>query len=103
MSLSNSSNDIIQTTNLLLRKFAYSDINNMLKNWISDNEVQSGYGEPVFINEVAVEELLDKWALQYSMEIVCNLTNENIGQIVFCRLHEDVNTGEVEYCLGKNY
>ena len=103
MSLSNSSNDIIQTPNLMLRKFAYSDIDDMLKNWISDNDVQSKYGESVFTEKVDVEELLDKWALQYRWAIIYNSTNENIGHISFCRLYEEVNTGEVEYCLGKKH
>ena len=36
----------IVTERLLLRRFEYSDIDSMLRNWIGDEATQWGYGEP---------------------------------------------------------
>lgn len=93
----------IRTDRLLLRRFSPSDIPDMLKNWISDPDVQSGYGEPVYLTAESAAELLRRWQGQYRWAIVLRDTGENIGHVSFCRLYENVLTGEIEYCIGKNY
>jgi len=103
MSLNNSEFETIETERLVLRKFSIGDINDMLKNWISDIDVQSEYGEPIYTERHTVEELLKKWVLQYRWAIIHKESNENIGHISFCRLYEDFNTAEVEYCIGKAF
>ena len=103
LEITNSASDIIETKRLILRKFSVSDIDDMLKNWISDNDVQSGYGEPVYTNKNDVVKLLNDWLLQYRWAIILKETNENIGHISFCRLYPEVNTAEVEYCVGKSF
>jgi ribosomal-protein-alanine N-acetyltransferase len=94
---------IIETERLVLRKFAPTDANDMLKNWIADPDVQSMYGEPVYTEKQAVLDLLDKWAFQYRWAIILRESNENIGHISFCRLYENENTAEIEYCIGKSF
>ena len=37
----------IETERLVLRRFEYSDIDSMLRNWIADEETQWDYGEHV--------------------------------------------------------
>lgn len=103
MPVTNSISEIIETERLILRKFTICDIDDMLKNWISDNDVQSRYGEPVFSERREVEKLLDKWSLQYRWAIILKESNENIGHVSFCRLYEEVNTAEIEYCIGKPF
>lgn len=93
----------IHTNRLLLRKFNQSDIPNMLKNWISDTDVQRDYGEPAYTNESDVVNLLNTWEHQYRWAIILKDTNENIGHISFCRLYIDVNAAEIEYCVGKAF
>ena len=93
----------IHTDRLLLRKFYKSDTDNMLKNWIADPEVQSGYGEPILISKPDVESLLKTWEKQYRWAIILKSTNENIGHVSFCRLYDDVNVAEIEYCIGKGF
>ncbi len=39
---------IIETKRLILRKFEYSDIDSMLRNWIADEKTQWDYGEPSY-------------------------------------------------------
>ena len=99
----------LYTDRLLLRKFKYSDVRDMLKNWISDPAVQLNYGEPVYESQEAVEELLSRWIPQYKdkafyrWSIIDNKTGENMGQIAFCRVYNEFETAEVEYCLGRNF
>ena len=103
MSIVNSSYEIIETERLLLRKFAINDVGDMLKNWISDKDVQSRYGEPIFTDTQSVVNLLDKWSLQYRFAIILRDTNENIGHVSFCRYYENEYTAEIEYCVGKAF
>lgn len=94
---------LIHTNRLLRRKFYQSDIHSMLKNWISDSDVQSGYGEPVYTNEDDISNLLNSWEGQYRWAIILKDTDESIGHISFCRVYEDINIAEVEYCVGKAF
>ena len=93
----------IHTDRLLLRSFTKSDISDMLKNWIADPAVQSGYGEPPFTTTEEVISLLDVWKDQYRWAIILKSSNENIGHISFCRMYEDIQTAEIEYCIGKGF
>jgi len=92
-----------QTNRLLLRKFRNTDIEDMLKNWISDPDVQSGYGEPAFTSPQQVAELLKSWEGQYRWAIILKETGENIGHVSFCRLYAGIGVAEVEYCVGKAF
>jgi len=99
----------IETERLLLRKFVYDDITNMLKNWIANPAVQNEYGEPEYKTAAEVHELLSKWILKYKNNdfyrwaIILKEENENIGQIAFCKVYTEIGTAEIEYCIGKNY
>ena len=42
-----SDDERINSKNLYMRKFIFSDIDDMLKNWISDKDVQTRYREPI--------------------------------------------------------
>ncbi|MCK5129576.1 MAG: GNAT family N-acetyltransferase [Clostridiales bacterium] len=99
----------IETERLLLRKFRISDSTDMLKNWIADEVVQGGYGEPVYQTYEEVAELLDRWVKNYKngnfyrWAIILKETNENIGQIGFCRVYDKYDAVEIEYCLGQRF
>lgn len=55
----------IETERLTLRRFAYSDDDAMLKNWIADEKVQFMYSEPVYSTKEAVKDLLDRYISSY--------------------------------------
>lgn len=99
----------IETGRLLLRKFVYGDIPDMIKNWIANPAVQHGYGEPIYKTLEAVQELLSKWINQYNNHdfyrwaIILKENKENIGQIAFCRVYTEIETAEIEYCIGENF
>jgi len=103
MAIVNTNTEIIETERLRLRKFTDSDIPDMLQNWIADPAVQSRYGEPTYTDALAVKDLLANWAGQYRWAIVWKKTNENVGQVSFCRLYEADRTAEVEYCIGRAF
>jgi len=99
----------IETERLILRKFIMDDVDDMYNNWASNPNVQLEYGEPVYSKKEDIYELLKKWNLNYEncklykWAIILKENNENIGQIGFCRIYEDVATAEIEYCIGENY
>lgn len=49
----------IETERLILRRFEHSDIDSMLRNWISDEQTQWDYGESCYTSTEAVWELFD--------------------------------------------
>jgi len=81
----------------------------MLSNWISDSDIQSNYGEPVYTNYACVQQLISKW----KNELITNanlrwniLLKENqisIGQIGICHRDIEHNNIDIEYCIGKAY
>ena len=59
----------IETERLILRRFEYSDIDSMLRNWIADEKTQWDYGEPCYSTAEDVRELFDtKYIVSYSRE-----------------------------------
>ena len=96
----------IETERLILRKFEYTDDENMLKYWISDPEIQSLYAEPVYSTKQEVRELLDKYTSSYNKNdcyrwaVILKETNECIGQIAYFLVDNNNNFAEIEYCIG---
>lgn len=99
----------VETARLFLRRFCIEDCNNMLGNWISSKKIQFEYGEPVYTTESQVKELLNKWIVNYAKQdfyrwaIIEKESNQNIGQIAFCKVYSDCKTAEIEYCIGENF
>lgn len=97
----------IETERLLLRPFIMEDAVQMMYNWIADPQIQHAYGEPVYTTEKEIRELLVKWIGSYTKAdfyrwaIIEKRSNQNIGQIAFCRVYSDCSTAEVEYCIGQ--
>ena len=104
--LTHSGTQTIKTERLILRRFAYSDYDSMLKYWISDPEIQSLYSEPVYTTKEEVKELLDQYIFSYEKEnyyrwaIITKETNQCIGQIAYFLVDEKNNFAEIEYCIG---
>ncbi len=98
-----------ETERLLCRPFLPADYGDMLANWAADPDVQAEYGEPVYTTLTEVKTLLSKYLAQqrqpdcYRWAIVEKVSNQNIGQIAFCRVYSDSATAEIEYCIGKAF
>ena len=99
----------IETERLILRKFDYTDDENMLKYWTSDPAVQSMYAEPVYTTKPEVKELLDKYIGAYEKNdyyrwaILLKETGECIGQIAYFLVDNNNNFAEIEYCIGSSF
>lgn len=99
----------IETERLILRKFKYDDADDMLMNWISDENVQNNYGEPVYTTKESVNELLDKYISSYENKdyyrwsIIEKCSGECIGQIAYFLIDSKNHFGEIEYCIGTGF
>ncbi|MDD7516502.1 GNAT family N-acetyltransferase [Ruminococcus flavefaciens] len=96
----------IDTPRLILRRFETDDLETMHKNWASDPAVQTEYGEPAYATAAEAQKLLEQYISGYSSDsfyrwaIIDRTSGENIGQIAFCRVYEELRTAEIEYCIG---
>ncbi|MBQ3981385.1 MAG: GNAT family N-acetyltransferase [Treponema sp.] len=97
----------IETERLILRRFEYTDIDSMLRNWISDEKTQYDYGEPYYPTPEAVKSLFDtKYIVSYSKDdyyrwaVIEKESNECIGQIAYFTMDTKNRHGEIEYVIG---
>lgn len=99
----------IETNRLLLRKFEYSDADDMLTLWASKPEIQHMYSEPVYTTLEAVNGLLDKFISAYKNEhcyrwaIIDKTDKRCIGQIAYYLVDAKNHFAEIEYCLATEY
>lgn len=99
----------IETERLILRRFEYSDAVDMLKNFISDENIQSKYYEPAYKTMEAVNELLDRYIGSYvnndyyRWAIIEKTSNECIGQIAYFLVDVKNRFAEIEYCIGSSF
>lgn len=100
---------MIETERLLLRRFKYTDDDAMLKHWISDENIQSMYMEPVYTTKEAVKELLDRYINSYEKgdyyrwAIISKESGECIGQIAYFLVDNKNHFAEIEYCIGSAF
>ncbi|MBR2523713.1 MAG: GNAT family N-acetyltransferase [Clostridiales bacterium] len=94
---------------LLMRKFRYDDIDSMMRNWISDDDVQNKYGEPAYKTREEVRSLLDAFICRYQSgygfrwAVIEKSSGECIGQIAYFLVNAESGFGEIEYCIGRAY
>lgn len=96
----------IETERLILRPFSAGDLDDMLKNWVADPQIQHEYGEPVYKTRAEANRLLQQYLAGYARPdfyrwaIIERGSMQNIGQIAFCKVWDDCETAEIEYCIG---
>jgi Acetyltransferases, including N-acetylases of ribosomal proteins len=99
----------INTERLLLRPFRYTDDDDMLAYWISDQKIQSLYSEPTYTTKEEVRELLEKYissyekADYYRWAIIEKESNICIGQIAIFLVNDKNHFCEIEYALGSKF
>lgn len=98
-----------ETARLICRQFISEDYEDMFKNWAANPNIQFEYGEPVYTSFSQVQDLLAEYINSYKKPdfyrwaIVEKSSNENIGQIAFCKVYSDCQTAEIEYCIGEAF
>ncbi|MCQ2531244.1 MAG: GNAT family N-acetyltransferase [Saccharofermentans sp.] len=97
----------IETERLILRRFEYSDIDSMIRNWIADEKTQWDYGEPYYDTYEKVKELFDtKYVVSYDNDdyyrwaIIEKESGECIGQIAYYLVDTRNHFAEIEYVVG---
>ena len=99
----------VETERLILRRFAYTDDDAMLRNWIADEKIQSLYSEPVYATKAEVRALLDKYIGSYEREdyyrwaVIEKQSGECIGQIAYFLVDSKNHFAEIEYCIGSAF
>lgn len=98
-----------ETKRLICRQFMPEDYEDMFRNWAANPHIQFEYGEPVYDTVSKVKNLLAKYMEGYQepdfyrWAIVEKKSEENIGQIAFCKVYSDCKTAEIEYCIGERF
>lgn len=98
-----------ETKRLICRQFISEDYEDMFKNWVANPNIQLEYGEPVYSTISQVKGLLTEYIDSYRKPdfyrwaIVEKSSNQNIGQIAFCRVYSDCKIAEIEYCIGESF
>ncbi|MBR5371439.1 MAG: GNAT family N-acetyltransferase [Oscillospiraceae bacterium] len=99
----------IETERLILRRFACTDGESVLRNWAGDEQVQRMYSEPVYSTPEAVRELLDKYIGAYEKPdyyrwaVIEKASGECIGQIAYFLVDSKNHFAEIEYCIGRAF
>ena len=99
----------IETERLMLRRFKYTDDEDMLKYWVADEKIQSLYSEPVYTTKEAVKGLLDKYIGSYENKdyyrwaVIEKSTLKCIGQIAYFLVDSKNHFAEIEYCIGTEF
>lgn len=107
--LTHTGTQTIVTQRLILRRFEYSDNQDMLSYWVSDEKIQSLYSEPVYATSEAVKGLLDKYTGSYERNdyyrwaVILKETGECIGQIAYFLVDSKNRFAEIEYCIGSKF
>ena len=107
--MKNIGTNTINTERLILRRFEYSDCASAHRNWASDEDVQTKYGEPVYPAEEDVNKLLDKYIGAYENDdkyrwaVIEKETGECIGQAAFFLVDSKNQFAEIEYCIGRAF
>lgn len=98
--------ETIETDRLILRRFSMDDADSMMRNWVSDDNIQGMYGEPSYKTKEAVETLISKFikrcqgGYSYRWAIVEKTSGECIGQVAYFLVDSHGAFGEIEYCIG---
>lgn len=100
----------IETERLILRQFALADAQAMFDNWASDGEVTKFLTWPTHADVSVTEGILGEWVSQYGDDIYYNWAivlkehgPEPVGNINVAHWHENGDTPEIGYCMGRRW
>lgn len=99
----------IETSRLLLRQFKINDVDDMLKNWVQDEEVTRFLTWQPHENKATTINILNEWIHQYAKldyynwAIVLKDCQEVIGNIAVVSHNEKAQLAQIGYCLSRKY
>lgn len=100
---------IIETERLVLRPFRSGDAPLMFKNWAGDREVTKFLTWNAHRSVSDSENVINMWVAGYNENSCYNWAivpkdfGEPIGGISVVRIHDNNDTAEIGYCIGKDW
>lgn len=101
---------IIETENLILRKFKFSDADAVYKNWASDSDVTKFLTWGPMGNVDVSKNVVKSWVGEYEKEnfyqwaiVLKSNGEEPIGTISTVRQNEEIGMVHIGYCIGKKW
>jgi ribosomal-protein-alanine N-acetyltransferase len=107
--LSHKGTQTINTERLLLRRFEFTDANDMFKNWANDCEVTKFLAWKPHENIEVTKEIIEKWVNEYENNNTYNWAielkeiGEVIGGISLVKLDEKYYSCEIGYCMSRKH
>lgn len=99
----------LDTTRLMLRRFALEDARAMYENWASDPEVTQYLTWPAHSSLAVSETVTADWVSHYGEDnyyqwaIVLKELGEPIGSIAAVRVDDRAQLVHIGYCIGRNW
>jgi [ribosomal protein S5]-alanine N-acetyltransferase len=99
----------INTERLLLRRFEFTDANDMFKNWANDYEVTKFLAWKPHENIEVTKEIVKQWINEYENNNTYNWAielkeiGEVIGGISLVKLDEKYYSCEIGYCMARKH
>ncbi len=108
--INNTGTQTITTDRLILRRFTQADAQSAWQNWAGDEQVQNGYGEPVYETLEATQNLLKSYITSYEKPdtyrwgvFLKDEPDNCIGQVAYYIVDTKNEFCELEYCIGRSY
>ena len=99
----------LETRRLILRRFRAEDAGDMYRNWASDPEVTRFLSWPAHAGPEVTRAVLESWIPRYEdggyfhWAIEWRESGQAIGSIAVVRLDEELDCGEIGYCLSRAF
>ena len=99
----------LESSRLILRKFAIEDADAMYNNWANDPEVTKYLSWPTHTSASVSQEVIASWLPQYDSDayyhwaIVLKENNQPIGSTGAARQKDNIKMVEIGYCIGRKW
>lgn len=100
----------LETTRLLLRRFAVEDASAMFRNWASDDQVTKYLTWPTHTSVAETEAVMQSWLDHYERKdyyqwaiVLKSMGNQPIGSIAVVALDDSVKKAQIGYCIGRSW
>lgn len=100
---------VLETERLILRPFKESDAEDMYNNWAGNDKVTKYLTWPTHESSDVTRQLVKFWESNnvdlknYQWCIEWKENHQAIGSIGFVHMDENIEAGEIGYCIGEDY
>ncbi len=100
---------VLKTNRLVLRPFKEDDIDDMYRNWTSNDNVTQFLTWPTHSSKEITKKVLTEWISKnddlenYQWCIEWKENHQAIGSFGIVHMEENIHTVEIGYCIGEEY